>query len=184
MITLWHRSIAIMLLFATILLSDHSASLGQDADPTDILPEGVTIDYLAQAAPEITPGPGLAQFRITLAVDAAVPAWYLPGMAVVTIESGGIHVAAVKGPLTVVNPGRTGKPDRVDHLAYDPNQTGGDGGATLLAGDFLFAEQGGVIRVKQERHDPAVLMVATVVQPGEPLIRFTADPRAAEAPNS
>ena len=182
MATLVIRSLSIVLLIAIFVFSDHPTSLGQNADPPDIVPEGVTVDYLAQATPEITPGPGLAQFRVTLAVDAAIPAWHLPGMAVVTVESGSIQVAAVKAPITVVSPGSAGRPDRIEHRSYDPNQSTSDAGVTMFTGDFLFAEKGGVIHVVQERDEPAVLMVSAVVEPGQPLVRFTADPRAAATP--
>ncbi|HEV2107945.1 MAG TPA: hypothetical protein VGR16_06760, partial [Thermomicrobiales bacterium] len=142
----------------------------------------VTVDYLAQAMPDISDGPGLAQFRVTFAIDAAVPAWHLPGMTLLTVESGVVHVTPLKAPIQAVDVGRSGQADRVENLTFDPDQAGRDAGVSLLPGDFIFAEMGGVISVRQERDEPAVMLVATVIGSGQPLVRFTSDPREPATP--
>jgi quercetin dioxygenase-like cupin family protein len=124
----------------------------------------VTVEMLGSGMPNNAPGLSLELQRFTLQPGATVPKHVHPGAYVITVQSGQLGIAVVKGNVQFTKAGST-----------TPQTISAGTDVIGQAGDTFF-EQGGVVHsARNVGSTPTVVLAAALLDPKMPFLMPTND---------
>jgi len=125
---------------------------------------GVTIGLLGAGQPAAAPGHALELRRVVFEPGGSIADHVHPGALVLFVESGALTYAVAEGEVEIQRAAQPGTPGPTERL--------GAGDETVLnAGDSLF-EQSVAHSARNDGDEPAVVLVSSVAETGEPFTVF------------
>ena len=129
---------------------------------------GITPEPLGSGQPTVAPGYALGLVRLTYAPDATLNAHTHPGASILYIESGALTYTLTQGTATVTrasdNPATPGAAPATEPLS--------PGEVVLEAGDALFEDADVVHTARNAGDEPAVVLIANLLEADEPVSTF------------
>ncbi len=126
--------------------------------------EPIVIENLGSGMPSGTPGKAILLLRITLQSGAAFPAHIHPGALVIAVQSGDFAFTVLTGQADATRGVASGTPEATETLAAGQE-------VVFHAGDEIFEQEGVVHTARNSGADPAVVLVAALVDPTKPFLQ-------------
>ncbi len=126
--------------------------------------EPIVIENLGSGMPSGTPGKAILLLRITLQPGAAFPAHVHPGALVIAVQSGDFAFTVLTGQADATRGVASGTPEATETLAAGQE-------VVFHAGDEIFEQEGVVHTARNSGADPAVVIVAALVDPTQPFLQ-------------
>jgi mannose-6-phosphate isomerase-like protein (cupin superfamily) len=151
-----------------VLGRDRRLAAAQEASPTPVYAEGITVEILGRTDVPATPGYALQLVRITFAPSAAIAAHRHSGASVTTQLSGSHTFTVLEGNARLIRAGSATPAAGAE--GGEPMQAGQD--YVLQPGDVLVFDESLVHTAHNPTSEPAVLMEAQLRATDRPLTEF------------
>ncbi len=159
-----HRHALVTLVAAGALFAGLSASFvaAQQGSPTP--PQAITAEHLGDGLPAAAPGQVLGLDRFTIQPGASFPVHKHPGSFVIYVEQGDFSFSVLQGEATL---------QRAGSSTRETIQAGAT--ATGHPGDTFFEQAGVVHTASNDGSTPAVVLTASLLAAGQPMLMPTND---------
>ncbi len=167
-VTKWFRLFPAAMLVATLalLVLGPVRTMAQEGQPIDLpCVSGVTVQPIGQAMAEGAGGQALVLLRLTVEPGGGFEAHTHPGTLIATIESGTFDLTQLDdSPMSITRAATSATPSVTEPLTKGTP-------VTLGQGDW-FVEMTGMVHTGfNNGSEPTVVLLAGVVDPGQPLVQ-------------
>jgi quercetin dioxygenase-like cupin family protein len=162
-----HRTITLgSIMIVLVLLLGIGTVVRAQQDPS--MPPGstgITPQPLGGGLPSIAPGYAMGLVRLTYAPGGTLNSHTHPGASILYVESGTLTYTLIAGTATVTR----AAPDAATPAVTESLPTGE---IVLNVGDSLFEDADVIHTARNDRTEPAVVLIANLLTAGEPVTTF------------